>query len=100
MYSYSKQRVLKKALIFTATSAIFAFAQASTVAPPPLPTGSHMVLQNAGMNPDEIKRNKRAHHHNKHHKKDVTRDDTIDDVLDDNDKKSGIGKYITPPKSK
>lgn len=100
MFSYSKQLAVKKVLIFSAASTIFAFAQASTVTPPPLPTGSHMVLQNAGVNPDEIKRNKRAHHHNKHHKKDVTRDDTIDDAPDDNNTRHGFGKHIAPSRSK
>jgi hypothetical protein len=100
MHSYSKQGALKKALVFSTCTAILVFAQASTVVPPPLPTGSHMVRQHAGMNPEEVGRNKRAHHHNKHHKKDVTRDDTMDDVPDDKDAGHGFGKQIAPPKSK
>lgn len=100
MYSYLKQGALKNALVFSAGAAIFVVAQANTVVPPPLPTGSHMVRQHAGVNPDEVKRNKRAHHHKGHNKKDVTRDDTIDDVPHDKDTEHGSGKKIAPPKSK
>ncbi len=71
---------LEKSLIFPAISAFFAMAQASSVVPPPLPTGSNMVKQHGGMNQDEVKRSQRAHHHNKHHKKNYMRDDTLDDV--------------------
>jgi hypothetical protein len=106
MYSYSKQSALKNALVFSAGAAIFLAANANTVVPPPLPTGSHMVRQHAGASPDEVQRNKRAHHHKGHHKKDVTRDDTIDDVPEDKDtghgngNGNGNGKKIAPPKSK
>lgn len=100
MYSYLKQGALKNALVFSAGAAIFVVAQANTVVPPPLPTGSHMVRQHAGASPDEVARNKRAHHHNGHHKKDVTRDDTLDDAPDDKNTGQGNGKQIAPPKSK
>lgn len=100
MYSYSKQRVFKKTLVFSAGIVIFVTAQASTVIPPPLPTGTHMVRQHAGVNPEEVRRAKRAHHHKGHHRKDITRDDTIDDVPDDNDIRRNIGKHISLPKTK
>jgi hypothetical protein len=74
------------------------FFQLARQFPPPLPTGSQMVRQHAGMSPDEVERNKRAHHHNGHHKKDVTRDDTIDGVPDDTS--NGNGNQIAPKKSK
>jgi hypothetical protein len=100
MYSYLKQSALKNALVFSAGAAIFVVAQANTVVPPPLPTGSHMVRQHAGMSPDEVDRNKRAHHHNGHHKKDVTRDDTIDDAQDEKNAGQAFVKPIAPTKSK
>jgi hypothetical protein len=100
MYSCLNKSALKNALIFSAGAAIFAIAQANTVIPPPLPTGSHMVRQHAGASPDEIERSKRAHHHKGHHKKDVTRDDTIDDGPDDKDARHGNGKPNSSPKSK
>jgi hypothetical protein len=100
MYSYLKQRAFKQALILSTGAVIFATTQASTVVPPPLPTGSHMVRQHAGVNPEEAGRAKRAHHHKGHHRKDVTRDDTIDDVPDENDTKQGRSKNIASPKSK
>lgn len=72
-----KLNMLKKTLLISIIGACFGIAQASTIVPPPLPLGSHMVRQNAGMNQDEVKRSQRAHHHNRHHKKDVTKDDTM-----------------------
>ena len=68
---------IKKTVLISMVGACFGITQASTVVPPPLPTGSYMVRQNAGMNQDEVKRSQRAHHHNRHHKKDVTKDDTM-----------------------
>lgn len=75
-----KSGAIQNALLFTAISSFYFSAQASTVVPPPLPTGSTMVRQHVGMNQDEVKRSQRAHHHNKHHKKNYMRDDTLDDV--------------------
>jgi hypothetical protein len=44
---------------------------------PPLPTpGSNMVRIQGGMNPEEVKREVRAHHHKGHVRKDFTRDDS------------------------
>lgn len=100
MYSYLKQSAFKKVLVVSTGAVIFATTQASTVVPPPLPTGSHMVRQHAGVNPEEAGRAKRAHHHKGHHRKDVTRDDTIDDVPDENSPRQGNGKNATSPKSK
>ena len=51
---------------------------------PPLPPGSHMVRIQAGMNDDEVKREKRAHHHKGHHRKNID--------LDDSDKGGKNGK--------
>ena len=72
-----KPSMIKKAVLISMIGAFFSVAQASTVVPPPLPTGSQMVRQSAGMNQDEVKRSQRAHHHHSHHKKDVTKDDTM-----------------------
>lgn len=80
MKKFIKLGALEKSLIFSAISAFIVMAQASSVTPPPLPTGSTMVRQQVGMNKDEVKRNQRAHHHNKHYKKDYMRDDTLDDA--------------------
>jgi hypothetical protein len=102
MNMHTKLRGLKKTLVFSVISSFFLLAQAANVTPPPLPLGSTMVRQHAGVSPDEVQRNKRAHHHKGHHKKDVTRDDTIDDMPDDKDtgRGNGNGKKIAPPKSK
>jgi len=51
---------------------------AAAVKPPPLPPGSSMVRIQGGLNPDEVKRHKRAHHNKTHHRKDLTRDDSED----------------------
>ena len=75
-----KSGAIQNALLFTAISAFCFSAQASTVVPPPLPTGSNMVRQHVGMNQDEVKRSQRAHHHNKHHKTNYMRADTLDEV--------------------
>lgn len=75
-----KPGALEKSLVLSAISAFFVMAQASSVTPPPLPTGSTIVRQHVGMNQDEVKRSQRAHHHNKHHKKNYMRDDTLDDA--------------------
>ena len=75
-----KSGAIQNALLFTAISEYCFSAQASTVVPPPLPTGSNMVRQHVGMNQDEVKRSQRAHHHNKQHKKNYMSYDTLDDV--------------------
>ena len=51
---------------------------------PPLPPGSHMVRIQVGMNDDEIKREKRAHHHKGHHRKNLDHDDSVKGGKDDN----------------
>jgi hypothetical protein len=66
---------IRSALLAAVTVA--GVAQAQTVAPPPLPPGSHLVRPEPGMNEDERKRYVRAHHHKMHHKKDFTRDDSV-----------------------
>jgi hypothetical protein len=100
MYSNLKQNALKKTLFIFGGAVMFSITQASTVIPPPLPTGSNMVRQHAGVNHEETGRTKRAHHHKGHFKKDYTRDDTIDDVPEENSTKQGNGKNIAKPKSK
>ena len=97
MNKHTKSGGLQKTLVFSALSSFFLLAQAADVTPPPLPLGSTMVRQHAGVNPDEVERNKRAHHHKGHYKKDVTRDDTLDAAPEDKD--TGNGKNIAPPKS-
>jgi hypothetical protein len=71
------------AATLVATSALHAQAQ---VKAPPLPAGSEMAQVQGGMNPEEIKREKRAHHHKGHVKKDVTRDDSDNGNGKDKDK--------------
>lgn len=103
MNKHTKPGRLQKTLVFSAISSFFVLAQASSVAPPPLPVGSTMVQQQVGMNQDEVKRSQRAHHHNKHHKKDVTRDDTIDEAQagpDVSDTSNGSGKQTALPKTR
>lgn len=68
---------IARAVLFAAASGAAALSAAQTVAPPPLPPGSHLVRIEPGMNEDERKRSVRAHHHKFHHKKDYTRDDSI-----------------------
>ncbi len=58
-----------------AIAAIGTLAQAK-VQPPPLPPGSSMVRVQGGMNDDEVRREKRAHHHKGHVRKDIHRDDS------------------------
>ncbi len=57
----------------------FAIAvQAVAVQAPPLPPGSDQVVVEAGVNPEEVTRQKRAHNHSRLQKKDHTHDDTLD----------------------
>ena len=100
MNKHTKPGMLQKTLVFSAISSFFLLAQAATVTPPPLPLGSSMVQQHAGMNPDEVKRSQRAHHHNGHHKKNYNHDDTIDAPRAESDMKSGSGNQSGLPKSK
>ena len=51
---------------------------ASPVKAPPLPPGSALVRVEAGVSPEEVTRQKRAHKHSKLEKKDPTRDDSLD----------------------
>jgi hypothetical protein len=51
--------------------------QANPVQAPPLPPGSNQVRLDAGLNPEEVARHKRAHKHSRLEKKDPTRDDTL-----------------------
>ena len=52
--------------------------QASPVKAPPLPPGSNLVQVGAGVTPEEISRQKRAHKHSMLEKKDYTHDDSLD----------------------
>jgi hypothetical protein len=52
----------------------FAAPAQNRVQPPPLPPGSSMVRVAPGMNPQEVDRQVRAHHHKAHVRKDLTRD--------------------------
>lgn len=49
--------------------------QAWAVQAPPRPPGSDQVVVDAGVNPDEVQRQKRAHSHSRLTKKDLTRND-------------------------
>jgi hypothetical protein len=71
-------------------------AQAAAVKAPPRPPGSERVQVEAGLSPDEVGRQKRAHKHSKLEKKDHTRDDSLD-VLPE--PKPGNPKPPKPPKS-
>ena len=77
--------------IACALSALATLAQAK-VQPPPLPPGSSMVRVQGGMNDDEIKREKRAHHHKGHNRKDNTKDDSEDDGKGKSNNDTGSGK--------
>ena len=70
-----------------ALTAFATLAQAK-VQPPPLPPGSSMVRVQGGMNDDEVKREKRAHHHKGHFKKDIDKDDSEPDGKANNAKGS------------
>jgi hypothetical protein len=50
--------------------------QAADVKPPPPTPGTNMVRIQGGMNPEEVKREVRAHHQKGHVRKDFTRDDS------------------------
>jgi hypothetical protein len=45
---------------------------------PPRPPGFEKVVVEAGLNPEEVKRQKRAHNHTRLSKKDHTRNDLLD----------------------
>lgn len=68
----------RPALTLGLACALVAFATLAQakVKPPPLPPGSSMVRLQAGMNDDEIKREKRAHHHKGHFRKNLDHDDS------------------------
>lgn len=100
MNKHTKPGMLQKTLVFSAISSFFLLAQAATVTPPPLPLGSSMVQQHVGLNPEEVKRSQRAHHHNGHYKKNYNHDDTIDAPQSESDMKSGSGSQSVLPKSK
>jgi len=71
-------------VLFSGVPLVFALAggamagQASKVKAPPLPPGSNLVQVDAGVTPEEVSRQKRAHKHSKLEKKDYTRDDSLD----------------------
>lgn len=71
-------RSLRPALTLGLACSLVAFATLAQakVQPPPLPPGSSMVRVQGGMNDDEVKREKRAHHHKGHVRKDINRDDS------------------------
>jgi hypothetical protein len=103
MNKHLKPGALQKTLVFSALSGFFFLAQAATVAPPPLPAGSSMVQQHVGLNPEEVKRSQRAHHHNGHYKKNYNRDDTLDAPQAESnmrDTKNGSGNQSALPKTR
>ncbi|MDB5932491.1 MAG: hypothetical protein JWR60_4198 [Polaromonas sp.] len=65
---------------------------------PPRPPGFEKVVVEAGVNPEEVKRQKRAHNHTRLSKKDHTRNDLLD-VLPE-PKKPKEPKDPKPPKSR
>jgi len=70
--------VSRMPLVFVLGSFAMAVHAASLVKAPPLPPGSDKVRVEAGVNPDEVTRQQRAHKHSKLEKKDPTRDDSLD----------------------
>lgn len=68
----SRAPVLGVIAFFLAAVAVQAGAQ---VKPPPRPPGSSMVVVRAGLNPDEVKRQERAHKDKIHNKKNLVLDD-------------------------
>ena len=69
---------VRPALTLGLGCALIAFATLvqAKVQPPPLPPGSSMVRVQGGMDDNEVKREKRAHHHKGHHRKNIDRDDS------------------------
>lgn len=71
-------------VLFSGAPLVFALAgsamagQASPVKAPPLPPGSNLIQVGAGVTPEEVSRQKRAHKHSKLEKKDYTHDDSLD----------------------
>lgn len=94
--------VSKMPIVFALASCSWAMtAQASPVTAPPLPPGSDKVRVEAGVTPDEVLRQKRAHKHSKLEKKDPTRDDSLDALPDPKEpKEPKEPKQPKPPKTK
>ncbi|MEO6319686.1 MAG: hypothetical protein ABIO73_03585 [Polaromonas sp.] len=70
--------VSRMPMIFALGSFAMAVHAASPVKAPPLPPGSDKVRVEAGLSPEEVARQTRAHKHSKLEKKDPTRDDSLD----------------------
>ena len=88
--------VSRMAIIFALACTCAMAVHASPVKAPPLPGGSEKLRVEAGVTPEEVSRQKRAHNHSKLVKKDFTRDDTLD-VVDPKDPK--IPKDPKTPKA-
>ena len=82
----------KRASVMLVLSGLAVTVLAEPVPPPPLPPGSSNVSVDAGLDPDEVARHKRAHKHSSLEKKNPTRDDSL--------VSSPVPKSAGKPKSK
>lgn len=78
MKKHTIRAFAQKMPVIFATGCFALAAQASPVKAPPRPLGSDRVQVEAGLSPQEVGRQKRAHKHSKLEKKDYTRDDSLD----------------------
>jgi hypothetical protein len=74
------QVLMRRASVVLVLGGLAVAVQANPVQAPPLPPGSGEVRVDAGINPDEVARHKRAHKHSHLEKKDATRDDSLADL--------------------
>lgn len=72
----SRASMLGVIALYLATVAAQAGAQ---VTPPPRPPGTSMVVVKGGLNPDEVKRQERAHKDKVHNKKNLVLEDDSKD---------------------
>ncbi|MDB5868349.1 MAG: hypothetical protein JWP96_681 [Polaromonas sp.] len=96
MKKYTLRVVASRLPVILAMGGFAVAMQASAVQAPPRPPGSDQVVVEAGVNPEEVTRQKRAHNHSKLAKKDHTRDDTRDVLLDPKGPKKPKDKDKTP----
>ena len=74
------QVLIRRVSVVLVLGGLAVAVQANPVQAPPLPPGSGQVRVDAGINPDEVMRHKRAHKHSRLAKKDPTRDDSLADL--------------------
>ena len=74
------QVLIRRVSVVLVLGGLAVAVQANPVQAPPQPPGSDQVRVDAGINPDEVARHKRAHKHSRLEKKDPTRDDSLADL--------------------